>query len=57
MRYCNVVLVLCIPLFSISQAPSADDKEKFFNGKDLTGWDGLPAYWSVKDGAIVKTFL
>ena len=53
MRFCNVFLVLCISLFSISNAPGAEDKEKFFNGKDLTGWDGLPAYWSVKDGAIV----
>jgi hypothetical protein len=25
----------------------------FFNGKDLTGWEGLPEYWSVKDGALV----
>lgn len=24
-----------------------------FNGKDLTGWDGNPKFWSVKDGAIV----
>jgi uncharacterized protein (TIGR03067 family) len=23
-----------------------------FNGKDLTGWDGNPKLWSVKDGAI-----
>jgi hypothetical protein len=23
-----------------------------FNGRDLTGWAGLPQYWSVKDGAI-----
>ena len=23
-----------------------------FNGKDLTGWDGLPGVWSVEDGAI-----
>jgi hypothetical protein len=23
-----------------------------FNGKDLTGWDGDPCLWSVKDGAI-----
>ena len=23
-----------------------------FNGKDLTGWEGNPAFWSVKDGAI-----
>jgi hypothetical protein len=25
---------------------------KIFNGKDLTGWDGNPGLWSVKDGAI-----
>jgi Domain of Unknown Function (DUF1080) len=24
-----------------------------FNGKDLTGWEGVPELWSVKDGAIV----
>src|SRR5271155_1886220 len=23
-----------------------------FNGKDLTGWDGSPDLWSVRDGAI-----
>src|SRR5688572_12420736 len=23
-----------------------------FNGKDLTGWEGNPAFWSVKDGTI-----
>jgi Domain of Unknown Function (DUF1080) len=23
-----------------------------FNGKDLTGWDGVPGLWSVKDDAI-----
>ena len=26
--------------------------EDLFNGKDLTGWNGNPAFWSVKDGAI-----
>ncbi len=25
---------------------------KIFNGKDLTGWEGNPKLWSVKDGAI-----
>jgi hypothetical protein len=25
----------------------------FFNGKDLTGWEGLPELWSVKGGALV----
>jgi uncharacterized protein (TIGR03067 family) len=27
--------------------------QPIFNGKDLTGWDGNPELWSVKDGAIV----
>jgi uncharacterized protein (TIGR03067 family) len=26
--------------------------ERIFNGKDLTGWDGHPKLWFVKDGAI-----
>lgn len=27
--------------------------QSIFNGKDLTGWDGNPKLWSVKDGAII----
>jgi len=30
-----------------------DNAKDFFNGKDLTGWDGDPKLWSVKDGEIV----
>lgn len=40
----------------LSQPATAATDEGFtsiFNGKDLTGWDGNPALWSVKDGAIV----
>lgn len=33
--------------------PAADaDFKPLFNGKDLTGWQGLPGYWSVQDDAI-----
>lgn len=32
--------------------PDADGFISLFNGKDLTGWEGLEGYWSVKDGAI-----
>jgi len=40
-------------LFSLSAAQAGSDKD-FFNGKDLTGWEGLvDQFWSVKDGAIV----
>jgi hypothetical protein len=37
-------------------ASSSLGKEKpheIFNGKDLKGWEGDPALWSVEDGAIV----
>ena len=30
----------------------ADGWITLFNGKDLTGWEGLEGYWSVVDGAI-----
>lgn len=34
-------------------AGAAEDGFKpLFNGKDLTGWDGNPEYWSVQDGCI-----
>jgi type 1 glutamine amidotransferase len=26
--------------------------KSLFNGKDLSGWDGNPKFWSVRDGAI-----
>ncbi len=42
-------------LFTFSAA-QAGDKEAFFNGKDLAGFEGLlDQFWSVKDGAIVGT--
>jgi 3-keto-disaccharide hydrolase len=39
----------------IQAASAADDEPGFqslFNGKDLTGWDGLPGVWAVEDEAI-----
>ena len=33
-------------------APAESRMTPIFNGKDLTGWDGDPRLWSVKDGAI-----
>jgi HEAT repeat protein len=32
---------------------SASEDAAFFNGKDLTGWQGSSPYWSVEDAAIV----
>src|SRR5215813_15341325 len=32
---------------------AADGFVPLFNGKNLDGWDGDPALWSVRDGMIV----
>ena len=32
--------------------PEPEGMKALFNGKDLSGWDGDPRLWSVKDGAI-----
>jgi len=32
--------------------PDADGFVTIFNGKDLSGWEGLEGYWSVEDGVI-----
>ena len=34
------------------KSPNEIGFQPIFNGKDLTGWDGSPELWSVKDGAI-----
>lgn len=64
MKQCLALLLFLLVLFTV--APAAQETPKpeenlevventgaFFNGKDLTGWQGLSAYWSVRDGAIV----
>jgi hypothetical protein len=50
MRYLLLVLGLLGGLALPGRAESPTD---FFNGKDLTGWEGLTEYWSVQDGALV----
>ncbi len=50
------VLAFTTLVFLLAHAAFAATEEGFtsiFDGKDLTGWDGNPALWSVKDGAIV----
>src|SRR5262249_43438263 len=32
-----------------------ENVKDFFNGKDLTGWDGDPRLWKVENGEIVGT--
>lgn len=50
-----VILGCVVACGSLAFTGDAADEEGFvpiFNGKDLTGWDGNPDFWSVKDGAI-----
>lgn len=47
---------LCASFSAISRAEEAPaeptDMKPLFNGHDLTGWDGDPRLWSVKEGVI-----
>ena len=51
------VACICACILGLALAATAAEEEpgftSLFNGKDLTGWDGDPRLWSVKDGAIV----
>ena len=56
----GIVLSVCVSFAAVSFAADAPqaapaetpDMKRIFNGKDLSGWDGDPRLWSVKDGAI-----
>src|SRR5437660_812454 len=55
-RVTSIGLLTSCALALLTPTSHAATEEGFtpiFNGKDLTGWDGNPALWSVKDGAIV----
>ena len=49
----SFVLGLFAVLLTTVAAAESKDITQFFNGKDLTGWEGSNNYWSVKDGGIV----
>jgi hypothetical protein len=45
---------LALALAPATESFAAEDGFKpLFNGKDLSGWDGNPELWSVRDGCIV----
>jgi hypothetical protein len=56
--YASIAALMSLALFAGVSRLLADDKPdangfvSIFNGKDLTGWEGLPDYWEVKDGVI-----
>src|SRR6267142_2525757 len=47
----TLTFLACAVLQTATAAPE-QGFTSIFNGKDLTGWDGNPDLWSVKDGAI-----
>ena len=53
-----IVMTLVFSLFLVfligseTTTLAGDGWVSIFNGKDLSGWDGDPRYWSVKDGTI-----
>ncbi len=60
MRFAGLAVLLCVGILFVAHpafaAPAGADEAGFvsmFNGKDLTGWEGDPKLWSVKDGNIV----
>lgn len=54
----NVILLFATSFMAMAADVSttvpaeAPNMKVLFNGKDLTGWDGDPRLWSVKDGVI-----
>lgn len=44
--------ILTLTALLLATAGAQDGFVQLFNGKDLTGWDGNPDLWSVKDGVI-----
>jgi hypothetical protein len=46
-------LALVMAVFAVGTVTAAEDGfTSIFNGKDLTGWDGKPGWWTVEDGAL-----
>ena len=54
---CCAALLLSSPAVSqgkeVAASPATAGFHSLFNGKDLTGWEGLDGFWTVKDGVIV----
>src|SRR3954471_13754221 len=48
----SLFLAGCVFVPRLFSAETDGEFKSIFNGKDLSGWDGNPKFWSVKDGAI-----
>ena len=57
MRWSTAGIVAVMAMTAVAKEgetapPEPAGMVRLFNGKDLTGWEGDPALWSVKNGAI-----
>ena len=44
---------LLLTFFTLIASSAAEAQEiSLFNGRDLSGWKGMPEYWSVQNGNI-----
>ena len=50
----RLVALLTAAVLAWPALAAEDGFKPLFNGKDLTGWEGLPQFWSVKDGVITN---
>ena len=47
----------CLAVFMVAGSAVADEspaRVEMFNGKDLSGWEGAPGWWTVEDGALTS---
>ncbi|MBM4023266.1 MAG: DUF1080 domain-containing protein [Planctomycetes bacterium] len=50
--FAGLVFVIRSVVAEPAASPAAAGWQSLFNGRDLTGWDGDPRLWSVRDGVI-----
>ncbi|MDO8539172.1 MAG: DUF1080 domain-containing protein [Opitutaceae bacterium] len=51
---CSSLFLVSLGCAALALSTHAADTgfKNIFNGKDLAGWEGLPGFWTVRDGAI-----
>ena len=55
--HCGIlILIACLAALTAFGESQNDDHQpqSLFNGKDLTGWEGPPEWWSVVDGVLTS---
>ena len=50
LRFASLLMISA----TVCMAGEQDQPVSLFNGKDLTGWEGSPGWWTVEDGALTS---